>query len=332
MGTGADVGRPKRGKNGQERRAKKSFSTYALVVFTRQSASAVQTHQMHRINTSNYYINDRATYPGTVDGQSGGGKICHFTDACHGQLHCRLKLAEQFAPVFACLFQMKLIRRRANQSWCMLQRKEHSITGVTVLGADVNILRRDSCELEVYDTETFTLQRRLKFADSAAQCYGLASCNSNMCHYVSDYGNSRIYRIDINAGNAVTSWAVTKSPSGVSVTRSTNLLVTGYGENKLQEYTTRGSLVREISLQSVGRSNPWHAIQLSSDTFLVSYGDAVVSVTADGKVQSSYGSVKFPVGLVVDKHGSLIVADRMQQPPRGTGSVAISWSSTAIAS
>ena len=92
------------------------------------------------------------------------------------------------------------------------------------------------------------------------------------------------------------------------------------GADKLQEYTTHGTLVREISLQQVGVSHPWHAIQLSTGDYVVSHGPfpgAVSVVGVDGHVVRSYdqsqasnvGPMSGPRSLAVTKNDNILVAD-----------------------
>ena len=108
-------------------------------------------------------------------------------------------------------------------------------------------------------------------------------------------------------------------PAGLSVNIAHNLVVACCGANKLQEYTTHGSLVRGIRLQAGVRS-PWHAIQLSTGDYVVSQcSPGVVSVVGkDGQVVHSYGQsqtsdvgeMKNPSSLAVTKNDDILVADR----------------------
>ena len=94
-----------------------------------------------------------------------------------------------------------------------------------------------------------------------------------------------------------------------------NLLVASI--NKLQEYTTHGSRVREISLQF----RPWHAIQLYSGDYAVSHywSPGVVSVVgADGRLKQQYGQSQLsdvgqttnPTSLAVTSNDDILVADK----------------------
>ena len=76
--------------------------------------------------------------------------------------------------------------------------------------------------------------------------------------------------------------------------------------------------MREISLQRVGVSSPWHAVQLSTGDYVVSkYASpgAVRVVGVDGQVvhrydQSRYvGPMNHPASLAVTKNDDILVAD-----------------------
>jgi len=114
-----------------------------------------------------------------------------------------------------------------------------------------------------------------------------------------------------------------------------NLVVACCDENKLQEYTTYGSLVREICLQA-GVTSARHAIQLSTGHYVVSQytSPGVISVVeVDGQVIHSYGQsqtsdvgqMKCPSSLAVTKNDDILVADednnRILSIIRSTGCV-----------
>ena len=115
-------------------------------------------------------------------------------------------------------------------------------------------------------------------------------------------------------------WSVARNPAGLSVNTEHNVVVACDGEHKLQEYTTHGILVREISLQQVGVSSPWHAVQLSTGDYVVSQctsPGAVSVVGVNGNVVCRYhptqtsnvGQMRDPGSLAVTKNGDVLVAD-----------------------
>jgi len=187
-----------------------------------------------------------------------------------------------------------------------------------------------SSQIEVYDADNFTLQYCLTVPGLGPYCYGLVPCIRNNCLYASDWNNNSIHRVDLSDSNAV-KWSVAHQPAGLSVNGAHNVVVTCHGVNKLQEYTTDGSLVREISLEQAGLTNPWHAVQLSTGDFVVSHNTSpgVVSAaevheglikiesvlmydmsqTSDVASISTVGEMKNPACLAVTNHGDILVAD-----------------------
>jgi len=210
------------------------------------------------------------------------------------------------------------------------------VYAVASLGDDVFVVRLSSKQVEVYDAVTLTLQRHIAVPGLDSLC-GLVTCPNNNCLYASDF--NYIHRVELSGSNAVKKWSVAGSPGGLSVNVAHNLVVACRGAcrgaNKLQEYTTHGSLVREICLQS-GVTDPWHAIQLSTGDYVVSQftSPGVVSVVGvDGHVIHSYGQsqtsdvgqMKNPSSLAVTKNDYILVADhynnRILSINRSTGCV-----------
>jgi len=210
-----------------------------------------------------------------------------------------------------------------------------SVVAMTSLDDDVFVVRYNNEQIEVYDAVTLTLQRCLALPGTLRGTGGLAACGSNHCVYASDWNRSSVSRVELSGSNAVKKWSVASRPAGLSVNKANNLLVTCDDANKIQEYTTHGSLVREICLQA-GVTDPWHAIQLSTGDYVVSQctSPGVVSVIGvDGHVVHSYGQsqtsdvgeMQYPSNLAVTKNDDILVADednnRILSINRSTGCV-----------
>jgi len=176
-------------------------------------------------------------------------------------------------------------------------------------------------QVEVYDAETFTLQRRLPVLGLGCS-FGLAVCASNKCLYASDYLNDHVHRVDLLGSNAVTKWSVGRRPVGLTVNSDKNVLVVIQDERKLQQFTTHGRQLQTIQLQ-LRIELPRQAIQLSSGQFVISHmGDTqhrVSLVDGKGAVVRSFGGtpgsdltkMNMPEGLAVDEHGNILVADKL---------------------
>jgi len=191
---------------------------------------------------------------------------------------------------------------------------------MTSLGDDVFVLRQGSQQVEVYDARTFALQRHIIIPELGSPSYGLAASIRYNCLYASDYNNSRIHRVDLSDSSAVKQWSVASHPAGLSVNKEHNVVVACHRAHRLQEYTTHGTLVREISLPQVGVSSPWHAVQLSTGDYVVSQytsPGAVSVIGVDGEVLHSYvqsqasnvGPMNGPTSLAVTRNDDILVAD-----------------------
>ena len=193
-------------------------------------------------------------------------------------------------------------------------------SAVTSLGDEVFAACHNSQHIEVYDAESFTLRRRLTVPGLGAYCFGLAACSSDNCLYASDWHNDSIHRVDLSGSNAVKTWSVPSRPAGLSVNKAHNVVVTCRRANKLQEYTTHGTLVREISLQQTSLTDPWQAVQLSTGDYVASHctlrGEVSV-VGVDGQFVCTYGQpqstfdgrMKYLRGLAVTENDDILVAD-----------------------
>jgi len=196
------------------------------------------------------------------------------------------------------------------------------VTAVTSVGDQIFAVRSISQQVDVYDATTCTLQRHIMIPGlgvSNGGPFGLSVCSQYQCLYASDYSYNMIHRAELTDGNAVTQWSVAGGPRGLSVNKAHNVVVACSGANKLQEYTTHGTLLLEISLKNA-LTEPWHAVQLSSGDYVVSQCTslgAVIIVGADGRVVCRYlsllppglGQTAYPRSLAVTKYDDIFVAD-----------------------
>jgi DNA-binding beta-propeller fold protein YncE len=209
----------------------------------------------------------------------------------------------------------------------VVQLDDRPVVGLTSVDSRRLFVLRESSEqqIEVYETTTFKLQQTLNVVglNNSSGNNGLTSCFINNCLYVSDFVIATVYKIELTGHNEISKWRVDgKWPTGLSINAACNLLVTCTGDRKLLEYTPSGSLVREIRLQST--SSPLHAIQLTSDQFVVCTSNLgrdsdVVEVNLQGRVVTSYKNqlqsttrhqFNYPRHLAVDKNNECIfVAD-----------------------
>jgi len=191
------------------------------------------------------------------------------------------------------------------------------VTGITTLGSDVFVVRRTS-QVDVYNSSTFTSRRKIAITGSE-QLRGIVSCSHNNCLYVSDPEQKIIYRYDLS-NNVTTKWSVKGTCNKLSVTKYYNVLATLMDTRRIQEYTTDGSLIRDIILDS-SVVVPRQSAQLSTGNFVVSHGGKqlrVCIVDKSGHVIKSYGDGlqwssgkhdDIPLYMVIDMYNNVLVAD-----------------------
>jgi DNA-binding beta-propeller fold protein YncE len=202
------------------------------------------------------------------------------------------------------------------------------VVDVSSIDSRLFVLREPSQQqIQVYDTNTFNQQRALqvKHLSDDTTHSGLTSCVTNNCAYVSDFDKNTVHKVELSGNNQVLSWHVDSGPRGLSINPANNLLVTCYFTTKIVEYTTSGSLVREICLKSSDVELwPMHAIQLAGDQFVLGCWNVtskvydVVEVDTEGRVIVSYTNqlqsttqhkFNWPNRLSVYKNEFILVAD-----------------------
>jgi len=205
-----------------------------------------------------------------------------------------------------------------------------SIRGMTILDKELFVTTRLSSEVEVYDSVTLNVCRRWTL-NELIDPYDLAACSRNKCLYIFDckrFEKSRkILRVDAG-GKLIKKWSTGDNWGfGLSVTYESNIILTVFDKNKLNEYSSDGQLIREIILSShAGISYPFKAIKLTNGHFVVSHGyddndelhrvcavdvNGKLKKTFGGKLGSTIGKMHYPVDLSVDGNGFVMVADRL---------------------
>jgi len=197
---------------------------------------------------------------------------------------------------------------------------------VTSLCGEIYLLRRkERDQVEVYDVVSYRLQRRVTVPNAESLLLSdIASCEHYRCVYIGDPSLECVHRLDVQG--AVTHWPVNDEPQGLSVNAAHNLIVTCREVGKIKEFSSRGELVRELTLPD-DVINPRHVIQArSSSQFILCHGHVdvirpmhrVLVMSSDGRhiVQShggprgsEPGQYDTPARLAVDDDGFVFVAD-----------------------
>jgi hypothetical protein len=193
------------------------------------------------------------------------------------------------------------------------------VAGVTSMADQLFVVHLSpQQQIEVYDTATFSLQRKISVPGFGRSYGGLVSCTVNNCLYVSDDSQNTVYRVELSSTNGVAHWKVANRPWGLSLTKVNNVFVCCCSDLKLQEFTSQGLLVREVSLQCAGIRNLLFALALDNNQFVISSDHQVNVVDAKGRIVSTVGSTSAgsavgqlynPRGLVRCANGNILIAD-----------------------
>jgi len=198
------------------------------------------------------------------------------------------------------------------------------VWGVTSLADEVYVLReKKRDQVEVYDArdDTYHLLRRLT-VPNCDYYTDMTSCPHKRCVYVANENDHCVY--GLNVEGAGTWWCVNDEPAGLSVNAGHNVLIICEEVRKIKEFSSRGELLRELTLPG-DVINPLHAIQLKSGQFIVCHGDVgdavphrVCKISEDGNhvVQShggqrgsAHGQYDKPARLAVDDNEFVFVVD-----------------------
>jgi DNA-binding beta-propeller fold protein YncE len=171
----------------------------------------------------------------------------------------------------------------------------------------------------VYDTNTFQLLGNITVPGATGNFYGLAACPVNNCLYVSEMTKHVVYKVELSSAifdnPKITNKSVCSYPAGLFVNSQHNVMVT-CASGRVQEYTTNGSLIRELSDSAI-----WHSVEVNNGTWAVSrYAskNQVCQLTTSGTVVKCYGNVtagsalgqmNWPQTMAIDKQGYIVVAD-----------------------
>ena len=170
------------------------------------------------------------------------------------------------------------------------------VVGVTVCNEKLFVLRGESKQrIEQYNVKTFNELTSITvngLRDGVYSWYKtLTSCNVNNCLYVNDRYN--VFRVDLSTNNVI-SWPVVGHPHGLSVNRTSNVLVTCIDDHTIKEYSSSGSLVRSIQLKLNHVKSPYHSVQLTDGRYVVSH----------------QGPEQYHGVSLIDEHGALIATYR----------------------
>ena len=186
------------------------------------------------------------------------------------------------------------------------------VLGVTVSEKEIFVVCQSRSEVKVFDCDTYKFRRTIP-VPGLKDPWDISFCENAL--FVGESASKLIHRIPLNSTESMSSWSVIGSWLSLSTTKSNNILVTCQSRNKLMEFTTTGTLVREIPLQD-GITQPVHAIQMDNDRFLVCHTGSLLHrvclIDNKGRLIKSYGGpghLYNPYHLVVDVNGFCLVVE-----------------------
>jgi len=145
-------------------------------------------------------------------------------------------------------------------------RQVSPITGITVLGNEVFVIRNTSQQVNAYNSNSFASTRNINFSGSKG-VQGIVACPHNNCLYLSASKEKVLHRYDLRDCVAA-QWLVGGKCWELSVTKHHTVLASLKDEMRIQEYTTYGSIIKDISLSP---ARPEHCVQRSDDNFVILY-------------------------------------------------------------
>lgn len=144
-------------------------------------------------------------------------------------------------------------------------RGECPVRGIAVLRDNLYVIYRKSSFIDVIDTQHFTLKDKLA-VEEIDDPADLAVCSVNICVYICDSHLSLGFRVRLTDRKTLVSDKFKSPPRALSVTKYASILVTYSRACCIIEYTTDWKKVRQISTPDI---NPYHALQLADDQFVV---------------------------------------------------------------
>ena len=183
------------------------------------------------------------------------------------------------------------------------------------------ILLSDSPDLDVYDIETLARRPKLTVKKLVHGFDIVAHAN---VLYISEETAKLIRRIQLSddTSSGKRGWYVNSERMRMSINKKGNVLVSCYDRDKIIEYTTIGTSVREITVNAIEKTikGLQHAIQLDYDLFLICHSschERVCIIDSRGRMVKSYGGgrglgigqMNAPTYLAIDRNGFILVVD-----------------------
>lgn len=195
--------------------------------------------------------------------------------------------------------------------------------GMAILNGELFIVRERNSWLEIYDLSNIRHPRFVEVKELAA-AFDICSCKQNNCLYIIHQRTcgtlEELLRINQD-GEVVKKWLTEDNAKGNLSATNESVVVTDQDKHMLLEYSCDGELLRRITLAEC--INPWHAIKVANDSYIVSHGSLidrvrrVCLVDENGNVKKAIGNesgctdtqLSMPYYLAVGCSGQVMVVD-----------------------
>lgn len=202
-----------------------------------------------------------------------------------------------------------------------------AISGIAIVDQELFFTNFKSPEIGIYNMTTLAFIRSFTIND-LVNPYDMKYCDKNRCIYIMDarYINRPKFVLKLtSSGELIKCWSTESRYGCISVTFDSNVLLASFEEGRIEEFSPKGDLIREIVFPTeTGYSRPRYAIKLPGNRFLTSHGEGdnelhtVCIIDAEGYIRVSCGGKKgsatdrfnVPIYLTIDSSGSIIVIDR----------------------
>lgn len=211
------------------------------------------------------------------------------------------------------------------------------VSGVAVSNSELFISRINSLIIETYNSSTYKQLKPILLSEKLPKfklwkskskadltkpmgLHDLTIFSKRSVLYAGDWNDRKIYGICIDSRDAIFTWQMeTGEPSGFSVTREGNVLVSCFNECKIFEYTPEGGIIMEINV-GCNNDGPRQAVQSLTCHLIVIHGNSssggaservsVIDIYGNIVADTNTVDLQNPSHMIVDSKGHVLIVER----------------------